>query len=469
MKRILTKETINHIAKKVRLNGWVHKTRRLGKMVFIDLRDISGIVQIVFTPDHQELLELAKKLRPEFVVEIVGTVNQRPGKLVNKEMATGTVEVQAMELKILAESKTPPFEIATTEALKKGEVTEELRLKYRYLDLRREGNRRILATRDKVNTFIRDYLHKEGFMEIETPILGKSTPEGARDYLVPSRVFPGKFYALPQSPQQYKQLLMVAGFEKYFQIAPCFRDEDSRADRSPDQFHQLDLEMSFVNQEEILNLTERLFTRLVKELFPEKKITYSPWPRITYQEAMEKYKTDKPDIRLNKKNPNELGFCFIVDWPLFESKLEDGHLAPCHHIFTAPKESDLPLLEYEPQKARSWQHDMVLNGFEVGGGSLRITNPKVQEKIFELVGIKKEEARQQFGHLLEAFEYGVPPHGGIAPGIDRLLMVLLNTENVREVVAFPKTGDNRDPMMGAPSEVSEEQLKDLHIKLDLKR
>jgi len=464
MKRILTKETINHIAKKVRLNGWVHKTRRLGKMVFIDLRDISGIVQVVFTPDHQDVLELAKKLRPEFVVEIVGAVSKRPEKLVNKEIVTGAVEVQALELKILAESKTPPFEIVETT---KEKESEELRLKYRYLDLRRQRNRKILAARDKVNTFIRDYLHKEGFIEIETPILGKSTPEGARDYLVPSRVFPGKFYALPQSPQQYKQLLMVAGFEKYFQIAPCFRDEDSRSDRSPDQFHQLDLEMSFVSQEDILTLAERLFTELVKILLPEKKITYSPWPRITYDEAMRRYKTDKPDIRLNKKNPNELGFCFIVDWPLFELKLEDGHFAPCHHIFTAPKESDIPLLEYEPHKARSWQHDMVLNGYEVGGGSLRITNPKVQEKIFELVGIKKEEARQQFGHLLEAFEYGVPPHGGIAPGIDRLLMVLLNTENVREVVAFPKTGDNRDPMMGAPSEVAEEQLKDLHIKINL--
>jgi len=464
MKRILNKETINHTGKKVRLNGWINATRRLGKMVFIDLRDISGIVQVVFTPDKKEVLELAKKLRPEFVVEIVGIVNKRPDKLVNKEMATGTVEVQAMELKILAESKTPPFEIVETA---KEKESEELRLKYRYLDLRRERNKRILATRDRVNQFIRDYLHKEGFIEVETPILGKSTPEGARDYLVPSRVFPGKFYALPQSPQQYKQLLMVAGFEKYFQIAPCFRDEDSRSDRSPDQFHQLDLEMSFVSQEDILTLTERLFTELVKEIFPEKKITFSPWPRITYQEATEKYKTDKPDIRINKDNHNELGFCFIVDWPLFESNLEDGHLAPSHHIFTAPKESDIPLLEYEPHKARSWQHDMVLNGHEVGGGSLRITNPKVQEKIFELVGIIKEEARQQFGHLLEAFKYGVPPHGGIAPGIDRLLMVLLNTDNVREVVAFPKTGDNRDPMMGSPSEVSDDQLKDLHIKINL--
>lgn len=458
MKRILINETINQVSKKVKLNAWVQVTRPMGKMIFADLRDISGIIQVVFLADDQELLKEAKKLRSEFVVEIEGQVNKRPEKLINKKIATGTIELKVQKLKILAESKTPPFEIVDDK-----EIKEQVRYKYRYLDLRREKNKKIIITRSRFIKFLRDFLHKEGFIEIETPILGKSTPEGARDYLVPSRVYPGKFYALPQSPQQYKQLLMVAGFEKYFQIAPCFRDEDSRADRAPDQFYQLDLEMSFITQEDILKLTERIFTETVKNLFPEKKISYSPWPRLTYQEAMEKYQTDKPDLRKNKNDQNELAFCFIVDWPLFEPELEEGHLAPAHHMFTAPKDSDLPLLEYEPQKARSWQHDLVLNGYEVGGGSIRITDPKIQKKIFELVGIPKEEAQKQFGHLLEAFQYGVPPHGGIAPGIDRLLMILLNEANVREVVAFPKTGDNRDLLMNSPSGVSEQQLRDLGI------
>lgn len=464
MKRVLTKETVNQVSKKVKLCGWIQASRRMGKMIFVDLRDISGLIQVVFLPADQKMLVEAKKLRPEFVVEIIGKVNKRPDKLVNKNMATGTVEIEAQELKILAESKTPPFEIS-----EEREVSETLRYKYRYLDLRRESNRKMIIMRSKFIKFIRDFLHKEGFIEVETPILGKSTPEGARDYLVPSRTYPGKFYALPQSPQQYKQLLMVAGLEKYFQIAPCFRDEDSRADRAPDQFYQLDLETSFLSQAEILDITERVFTEAIKELFPEKKITYCPWPRITYQEAMEKYKTDKPDLRKDKKDNNELAFCFIVDWPLFEPRLEDGHLAPAHHMFTAPKDSDVPLLEYEPQKARSWQHDLALNGYEVGGGSIRITDPKIQEKVFELVGISKEDIQSKFGHLLEAFQYGVPPHGGIAPGIDRMLMVLLNAANVREVTAFPKTGDNRDLLMNSPSEVNERQLKDLHLKLGSKK
>lgn len=466
MKRILITDTVENIGEKVRLNGWVQSSRRMGKMVFVDLRDVSGIVQVVFFPGNEELVNNAKNLRPEYVVEIVGQVNARPEKLVNKNMTTGTVEVEALELNILTESKTPPFEIVEND---KEEVAEEIRYKYRYLDLRRESNKQMVIMRSRFNKYIRDFLHQEGFIEVETPIIGKSTPEGARDYLVPSRVYPGKFYALPQSPQQYKQLLMVAGFEKYFQVAPCFRDEDSRSDRAPDQFYQLDMEMSFMSQDEILDLTERMFTKLVTDLFPEKKISFSPWPRITYQEAMKKYGTDKPDIRINKNDPNELAFCFVVDWPLFEPELEDGHCAPAHHMFTAPKETDIPLLDSEPLKARSWQHDFVLNGYEVGGGSLRIYDHKIQEKIFELVGISREEAHKQFGHLLEAFQYGVPPHGGIAPGIDRLLMILLNRVNVREVVAFPKTGDNRDLLMNSPSEVSEQQLSDLHIRLNLKK
>ncbi|MCH7492488.1 aspartate--tRNA ligase [Patescibacteria group bacterium] len=463
MNRILVKETVNNVDKKVRLNGWVRVTRRMGKMVFIDLWDVSGIVQVVFSSDNQELLGKAKSLRPEFVVEIIGTVSKRPAKQVKKDLATGTVEIEAQELKVLAEAKTPPFEIVETD---KEEVGEEVRYKYRYLDLRRDKNQQRIIIRSKAVKFIRDYLHKEGFIEIDTPILAKSTPEGARDYLVPSRQYPGKFYALPQSPQQYKQMLMVAGFDKYFQIAPCFRDEDSRGDRAPDQFFQLDLEMSFVTQDDILDLTENLFTAMVKEIFPAKHMTFDKWPRISHTEAMKKYGSDKPDMRKDKNDPNELAFCFVIDWPLFESKKEDGNYAPAHHIFTAPRTEDVPLLDKDPLKARSWQHDLALNGYEVGGGSIRITDPKVQAKVLELVGLSKEEAKEQFGHMLEAFTYGVPPHGGIAPGLDRMLMVLLNAPNVREVMAFPKTGDNREPMTGSPSEVSNDQLKQLHIKID---
>jgi aspartyl-tRNA synthetase len=466
MKRFFIKETVNNIGNKVRLDGWVQVTRRLGKMVFVELRDVTGLVQVVFTPDKVEVLETAKKLRPEFVVEIIGTVAKRPEKLVNKEQATGSVEIQAEELKILAEAKTPPFEIVETE---KEDAGEELRFKYRYLDLRRAKNQKTIIIRSKLVKYMRDFLHKEGFIEVETPILAKSTPEGARDYLVPSRAYPGRFYALPQSPQQYKQMLMVAGFDRYFQIAPCFRDEDARADRAPDQFFQLDIEMSFVEQEEILDLIEKLYTSMIKELFPEKKITFSPWPRIPHAEAIAKYNSDKPDLRKDKNDPNELAFAFIVDWPFFESEKKDGKYIANHHIFTAPHTEDIGLLQTDPGKVRSWQHDIALNGYEVAGGSIRSTDPKVMEKVMELVGVSNEEAKKQFGHMMEAFEYGVPPHGGIACGIDRLMTILVNAPNIREVVAFPKTGDNREPMTGSPSEVDEKQLEDLSISIVKKK
>jgi len=461
MKRILIKETVEKTGQEVLLKGWVQSTRRMGKMIFIDLRDVTGIVQVVFLSDKEALVKKAKQLRPEFVVEIVGQVNKRPDKLINSAMATGTFEIEAKELTILAEAKTPPFEIVETH---KEEVGEELRYKYRYLDLRRPHNQKKIIMRSRAIKFIRDCLHEQGFIEIETPILAKSTPEGARDYLVPSRQHPGKFYALPQSPQQYKQMLMVAGFDKYFQIAPCFRDEDARADRAPDQFFQLDLEMSFVNQEEILELLENLYTNLVTQLFPEKHITETPWPRIPFDEAMKKYGTDKPDLRKDKNDPNELAFCYIVDWPYFEPEKKDGHYVAFHHIFTTPRTEDIPLLDTNPLQVRSWQHDLALNGIEIAGGSIRVTDPEVQKKIFELVGISKDEAKKQFKHMLEAFEYGVPPHGGIAPGLDRFLQILFNEKSVREVVAFPKTGDNREPMTGSPSKATPEQMKDLHLK-----
>lgn len=468
MKRIFINETIKHIDEKVRICGWVDSRRDHGKIIFIDLRDKTGLAQIVFADNlDKEIYKLSETLRPEWTIEVIGTVKQRPEKMRNEKIETGKIEIKAEKLKVYSQAKTLPFPIKTDGY----EIDEEKRLKYRYLDLRRNRMRKNLIARNEIIRFIREYLRKEGFVEITTPLLSKSTPEGARDYLVPSRIHPGKFFALPQSPQQYKQLLMVAGIERYFQIAPCFRDEAARADRSPGEFYQLDLEMSFVIQEDILSLSEDLFTSLVKKLFPNHNITKIPWPRLTYDESMKKYGNDKPDLRKNKKDKKELAFCWILDFPLFAKQTKEDFfygagkkLAPSHHMFTAPKEEDIKLLDKDPLKAKSYQHDLVLNGVEIGGGSIRIHDPKIQEKIFELIGFSKKQ-KEQFSHLLSAFQYGVPPHGGIAPGIDRLVRILLGEDNIREVIAFPMTGDTKDLMMGAPSEVSEEQLKELYIKI----
>ncbi len=319
-----------------------------------------------------------------------------------------------------------------------------------------------IILRHKVVKFCRDWLDKRGFLEIETPYLTKGTPEGAREYVVPSRLHKGKFYVLPQAPQQFKQLLMIAGFEKYFQFARCFRDEDPRADRQP-EFTQLDLEMSFVEENDILNFIEELFIDLIKNIFPSKKITQIPFPRISYKEAIEKYKTDKPDLRKDKKDRDELSFCFIVDFPLFE--LQEGKLVAKHNPFTKPKEEDLDLLDKNPEKVLAHQYDFVCNGYELGGGAIRINQRSLQEKIFKILGLKEKEIKNKFSHLLEALEYGAPPHGGIAIGLDRLVAVLANEPNIREVIAFPKTSDAKDIMMGAPSEIDEEQLKELGIKI----
>lgn len=457
-------ETSKKLGQKVELAGWVHSRRDHGQIIFIDLRDRSGLIQLVFTPEKKEIYKLADSLRPEYVIACQGKVKKRPKGMENEKIETGKIEIEVEKLEILAKSKTPPFEITKDPKT----LNEELRMKYRYLDLRTERMKNNLILRHKVVKFIRDYLTERGFLEIETPILTKSTPEGARDYLVPSRQQPGKFYALPQSPQQLKQLLMVAGFERYFQIARCFRDEDPRGDRQPEHT-QLDLEMSFVSQDDILNLIEDLLIKLVKAVTPWKKITKIPFPRLKYKEAIKKYKTDRPDLRKNKKDPDELAFAWILDWPMFEYNKEEKRWDPHHHIFTSPKEEDLPYLDKDPGRVHSFQHDLVLNGNEIGGGSLRITDPKIQEKIFRLVGISDRDIKEKFGHLLRAFEYGVPPHGGIAPGIDRLCMILASEPNIREVIAFPKTGDGRDLMMEAPSEVEEEQLKELHIKVEKRR
>jgi len=459
IKRIPIIETTEKTGQLVKLNGWVHSRRDHGKIIFIDLRDKSGLIQIVFLPENKEIYQLANALRPEWVISLEGKVQNRPKGMENPKIPTGKIEVAVEKLEILNQAKTPPFEISEEK-----EINEEVRLKYRYLDLRRERMKNNLILRHKVVKFIRDFMNDKGFLEIETPILTKATPEGARDYIVPSRIYPGKFYALPQSPQQYKQLLMVAGLEKYFQIARCFRDEDTRGDRQP-EFTQLDIEMSFITQDDILNLIEELYIEIAEKV-AHKKVLQKPFPKFTYKEAMEKFSDDKFDLR-KEKDPDVLAFAWVVDFPLFE-KTETKELTSSHHPFTAPKDGDLHLLKSNNPKdllkIRSWQHDLVCNGYEVGGGSIRITNPKIQSRIFEILGHSKEEIHRKFGHLLTAFEYGVPPHGGIATGIDRLLSILADEPNIREIMAFPKTGDGRDLMMSAPNEVSPAQLKELRIK-----
>ncbi|MFA4819105.1 MAG: aspartate--tRNA ligase [Patescibacteria group bacterium] len=469
MDRIFIGDAINKVGEVVLLKGWVHARRNLGKMVFFDLRDRTGLMQVVVPPKADEAaLQAAKEIRPEFVVAVTGKVQARKPGSENDKLASGKVEVLAESLEIINSAKTPPFEIDNEER----QANEELRLKYRYLDLRHERMTRNIKLRSDVIRYVMDYLTDRDFTYIQTPMLSKSTPEGARDYLVPSRVHRGKFFALPQSPQQYKQLLMVAGFERYFQIAPCFRDEDARADRSPGEFYQIDIEMSFVEQADILDLTETMFSSMVKKLFPKKRLTFEPWPRLKHADVMQQYGTDKPDLRKDKNNANELAFAWVTDFPLFTEQTKEDFFhgsgkskwAPSHHMFTRPKEEDLPLLDSDPGKVRSYQHDLVLNGLEVGGGSLRIHNTAVQEKVWNLIGFSTEQ-KQQFAHLIEAFTYGVPPHGGIAPGLDRLVSILCGEKNIREVIAFPLTGDVRDPLMGAPAEVSAEQLEELGIKI----
>ncbi len=452
----------------VELYGWVHARRDHGKIIFIDLRDRSGMVQTVFTP----AIAGAPDLRLEYVVHVTGTVKKRPEHMINPAQPNGALEIEATALEIINKSDPVPFPLDTDGY----EQDEELRMRYRYLDLRRERMRRNMRLKHEVSQFIRRYLTERGFWEVETPILTKSTPEGARDFLVPSRLQQGKFYALPQSPQQYKQLLMIAGVERYFQIARCFRDEDPRADRAYGEFTQLDVELSFVAQEDILRLAEDLFTELTHAVFPKKKITQSPWPRLSHREAKEQYGNDKPDLRKNKDNPDELAFAWVIDFPLFaEQTKEDffhgsgsAKFAPSHHMFTAPHPDDIALLDTDPLKVRGLQHDMVLNGFEVGGGSVRIHTRDVQEKIFDLIGFS-EEQKKQFEYFLAAFAYGVPPHGGIAPGLDRFLYAALGEKSVREIIAFPASSGGQVSVMTAPSEVGESQLDELGIEKKKKK
>jgi aspartyl-tRNA synthetase len=576
-----------HLGQAVVLAGWVNRQRKHGGITFLDLRDRFGLTQVVTDPVAQpEATQTLESTRPEWVLQVKGTVRLRPEGLANPNMPTGEIEVLAQEVKVLNPAKTTPLLISKEEE----NEDENFRLKYRYLDLRRERMRHNLELRHQVVKFIRDYLDARGFLEVETPILFKTTPEGARDYLVPSRVHPGEFYALPQSPQQLKQLLMVAGIERYFQIARCFRDEDQRGDRQP-EFTQLDLEMSFVEREDIMGLVEGMFTEMVAKVVPHKRLLASPWPRLLYKEALERFGKDNPDIRygmelknisdlaagcgfsvfenvvssnghvrginasgcgeysrkqidelaeyikkfgakglayiaipstgearssftkfmqservqaiiqrlegkpgdlllfvadkpavvfeslarlrvlmaerLGLADPDVLAFCWVVDFPFVNWSEEDQHWDPSHHLFTAPVPEDIPLIDTDPARARGQQYDMVLNNYEVGGGSIRIHDRTLQEKVFKLIGLDPETARERFGHMLEAFEYGTPPHGGIAPGIDRLCMILAGEPNIREVIAFPKNQVARDVMADAPSPAEAKQLKELHIKLDI--
>ena len=463
--RIYIGDLHDHIDKEVTVAGWINVRRDHGKLIFIDLRDMSGMVQMVALPSHKEAHEVAGEVRPEWVVEIRGKINKRPERMINADEPNGDIEIEILDVKVLNQSKTPPFE--TNEDTK--EVDENVRLKYRYLDLRTKRMQKNIRMRDKVITFFRDYMHKNDFVEIETPMLMKGTPEGSREYLVPSRIEPGKFYALPQSPQQYKQLCMVAGFEKYFQIARCMRDEDLRGDRQP-EFTQLDYEMSFVTQEEILQFTEKMFIELVEKLFPEKKISKIPFTRITYAESMEKYDTDKPDLRENKEDPNELAFAWIVDFPMFE-KNEEGEITTAHHPFCSVKEEDKEkfMKGEDILSIRANSYDLVLNGYELSSGSMRIHEREIQEKMFDLLNISKEDQEIRFGHMLEAFKYGAPPHGGFAPGVDRVMMLLMDEPNIREVIAFPKTREAKELMTGSPTQTDKKILDELNLEVKKKQ
>jgi aspartyl-tRNA synthetase len=572
---------MGQVGEQVTLNGWVNARRDHGGLIFIDLRDRSGIIQVVFNPElDKESFHLAESVRGEYVVAVKGVVQARPQDTENPNLKTGKVEVYVEKMEVLNTAKTPPFYIENGI-----DVDELLRLRYRYLDLRRPEMKDNLLLRHRVVKSIRDYLDERGFMEIETPILGRSTPEGARDYLVPSRLHPGEFFALPQSPQQYKQMLMVAGMEKYFQIARCFRDEDLRADRQP-EFTQLDMEMSFIDEEDIISLIEGMMPRLFKEGYNIDIPT--PFPRISYDDAMLKYGSDQPDMRfdweivditelvkdvdfkvfasaiagggvvralnartcgsftrkeiddlgrmavefgakglawinvtetelkspitkffseekmqtilaaldakpgdlllfgadqadivarvlgvlrlnlgkrLNLCDPKKLVFAWVLDFPLFEYDAEEKRFVAVHHMFTSPRVEDISLLDTDPAQVKARAYDLVLNGVEIGGGSIRIHRRELQEKMFSLLGMSREEAVEKFGYMMEAFEYGAPPHGGVAFGIDRLVMLMAGRDSIREVIAFPKTQSAACPMTNAPSAVSPKQLRELSLKL----
>lgn len=443
-----------HAGQHVTLCGWVEFHRIQGKLSFIIIRDRYGSTQVFVNP---ALTKTLGELRRETVILVKGEVKKRPENQVRKELETGEIELSASEIEVLNHADPLPLEL--DESI---ESSEEIRLKYRFLDLRKKRMQKNLIMRHKVYAAMNEFMDKEGFIYFETPILGKSTPEGARDYLVPSRIYKGKFYALPQSPQIFKQLSMVAGYDKYYQIAKCFRDEDLRADRQP-EFTQLDIEMSFVEEKDIRDLIERLLKHLWQKVLDVEIPT--PFPILTYEEAMKKYHSDKPDLRQNKDDPKEFAFEWVVDFPLLEWSEDEQRYSAMHHPFTSPRREDIPLLESDPAKAKARAYDVVLNGYELGGGSIRIHDRETQNKMFRAIGIGEQEAETKFGHLLNAFKYGAPPHGGIALGIDRLVMLMAGEQSIREVIAFPKNKDAKDVMMDAPNDVHHMQMDELGLSI----
>lgn len=461
MNRISVIETKDLVGEEVNLYGWVNVRRDQGKIIFIDLRDRSGVVQMVFVPSNKDLFGSAEKLRPEWVIRVKGLVKERPEKMVNLDIPTGKIEIEPLELEILNEAETPPFPLDTDGR----DIDEEVRMKYRYLDLRRERMRNNLILRHKTAALVREYLNSQDFVEIETPTLTKTSPEGARDFVVPSRFHLGKFYALPQAPQQYKQLLMISGLEKYYQLAHAFRDEDLRGDR---QFEhtQIDMEMSFADEKDVWSVAEGLMVHVVESL--GKKVTQKPFPIFSHEEAMSKFGADKFDLRKDKNDSNEFAFAWVKDFPLFEWDEEEGKYVFAHNPFSAPKPEHIEkLMKGEDLgNLRARQYDLVCNGYELASGGVRISVPEVQRKIFETMGLTPEETQERFGHLIDAYKFGAPPHAGIAPGFDRLVMLLAGEKDIREVIAFPMSSKGQTSVMDAPSELSEKQLKELHIKIE---
>lgn len=463
--RIFIKDLSEFVGQEVSVNGWVDIRRDQGKLIFLDIRDTTGKVQAVALPGSNAI-EMASQIRPEWVIKVKAKVNQRPEKNVKAGVLNGSIELELLEIEVLNEAETPAFDISTGGL----EVNEEVRLEKKYLDLRRDRLQHNIKMRHRVIKFIRDELDKQNFLEIETPLLTNPTPEGSRSFVVPSRIWKGNFYALPQSPQQYKQLLMSAGMDRYFQIAKCMRDEDSRGDRQP-EFTQMDMEMSFVTADEVRKVNEDLLVKIVTELFPHKKIQQVPFPVLTYKDAMEKYGSDKPDLREDKNDPDLLAFCWVVDFPMFEPTGEDnvddtGKWTFTHNPFSRPIDEHMEWLRNKTNIGDivTTQYDVALNGYEIGGGSIRNHVAEDLRHTLEIMGYSEERIMSNFGHMLQAFKSGTPPHGGIAWGLDRLLMVLLNEPNIREVIAFPKTGEGKDLLMQSPAPTSEKHLKELGLQ-----
>jgi aspartyl-tRNA synthetase len=446
------------------ISGWVNVRRDQGKLIFLDFRDMTGIVQGVILPGSVAM-ETGKILREEFVVEVTGKVNERPERNRKEGVLNGDIELEILSINVLNESETVPFPIDGDTR----EINEAIRLEHRYLDLRNPRMQKNVRNRAKVQSLVRSVLEQEGFVEVETPMLTAPTPEGSRSYVVPSRAWKGDFYSLPQSPQQYKQLLMVGGLERYFQFARCMRDEDARGDRQP-EFTQLDLEMSFVTEEDVMALNERVLIEIVTKLYPEKRIQQVPFPRMSYKDAMEKYGVDRPDIREDKNDPNLLAFLWVIEWPMFEPTGEDnldgtGAWTFTHNPFSKPKDVsfDAFMKKEDIVNILTSQYDITLNGSEIGGGSIRNHKSDALRTTFEIMGYDAARIESNFGHMLKALEFGAPPHGGIAWGFDRLMMILENEPNIREVIPFAKTGDGKDLMMHAPSDISEKQKLELGV------